>query len=66
MVAVREIAEDYRKEFVRGRSSINNDELLDSVEDVLDSIADAEDGVPCYDFSEINKWHPLAYYDEIK
>lgn len=35
-------------------------------DDILDSIPDAEDGVPEYGFSDIGRWMSLAYYDEIK
>lgn len=45
-------------------TGVQNFTELDSI---LDQIDDAEDIQNCnYNFSQVNKWMPLVYYDQIK
>jgi hypothetical protein len=40
--------------------------FTESTEDIIDSIPDADDELPNYNFNDITKWMPLVYYDEIR
>ena len=65
---MKKMAKDYRMNFYQQpplKEEMEEEKDLE-FEELLEKIPNAEDQTWEYDFTHVNKWMPLVYYDQIK